>query len=72
MLTGTGGRTPVDLAALHDLIARASVLADDHPDLATVHLEPVNCWASGADALGAEILVRPGLTRKDASRRAMT
>ncbi len=72
LLTGHRGAEPVDLAALESLIARISVLADENPDLAQISLQPVNCWGSGADVLGAEITVRPALSRKDASRRAMT
>ncbi|PID96229.1 MAG: multidrug ABC transporter permease [Actinomycetales bacterium] len=72
LLTGHKGQDPVHLAALHDLIGRIAVMADEHPALASVRLEPVNCWAAGVDVLGAEIAVHPPLTRKDASRRAMT
>lgn len=72
LLTGHRGRDPVKLSALYDLVTRLSVLADDHPAVASLVLEPVNCWANGVDVLGAEIVVRPALTRKDASRRALT
>ena len=72
LLTGHRGRDPVHLAALYDLIGRLAVMADEHPSLASVRLEPVNCWAQGVDVLGAEIVVHRARTRKDASRRAMT
>lgn len=72
LLTGHRGRSPVDMAALEDLVARLSTLADHHPDLAAVSLQPVNCWTGGVDVLGAEISVRPAVTRKDAMRRVMT
>ncbi|MDQ2758341.1 MAG: acetate--CoA ligase family protein, partial [Actinomycetota bacterium] len=60
-------------AALSDLVSRVSALADHVPELARVHLNPVNAWSGGVDVLDAEISVRPELTRrKDADRRAMT
>lgn len=71
LLTGHRGTVPIDMAALHDLIARISVMAERHPDLARVSLQPVNCYAGGADVLGADIAVHPAIKRKDASRRAM-
>ena len=72
LLTGHRGKEPVDLDELRDLLARVSVLADNHSALQSVSLQPVNCWGSGVDVLGAEIVVAPAMTRKDASRRAMT
>ncbi|MTB72911.1 GNAT family N-acetyltransferase [Arsenicicoccus cauae] len=72
MLDGHRGAQPVDLAALHDVIGRVSVLADDFPEVAALELNPVNARPGGVDVLGAEITVaRPGL-RTDADRRAMT
>ena len=69
---GHRGAQPVDLAALHDVIGRVSVLADDFPEVAALELNPVNARPGGVDVLGAEITVaRPGL-RTDADRRAMT
>ena len=72
LLTGHRGKEPVDLDALREIVARVSVLADNHSVLSSVSLQPVNCWGAGVDVLGAEILVAPAMTRKDASRRAMT
>ncbi len=72
LLTGHGGKEPIHLDDLRELIARVSVLADNHSALSTVSLQPVNCWGAGVDVLGAEIFVAPAMTRKDASRRAMT
>ena len=59
-------------AALADLIARLSVLADDHPEMSSVELNPVNAWTGGVDVLGADVVVRPALVRKDPGRRRMT
>ena len=72
LLNGHGGKEPVSLDELRELIARVSVLADNHSALRSVSLQPVNCWGAGVDVLGAEIVVAPAMTRKDASRRAMT
>ena len=47
-------------------------MAERHPDLAHVSLQPVNCYAGGVDVLGAEIVVHPAVKRKDASRRALS
>lgn len=72
LLAGHRGAAPVHQAALRDLAARLSVLADDHPELASVELNPVNAWTGGVDTLGAEIVVRPALVRQDPGRRRMT
>jgi len=72
LLSGHRGAAPVHRAALADLIARLSVLADDHPELSSVELNPVNAWTGGVDVLGAEVVVRPALVRKDPGRRRMT
>jgi acyl-CoA synthetase (NDP forming)/RimJ/RimL family protein N-acetyltransferase len=72
LLNGHRGAAPVHRAALADLVARLSVLADDHPQLASVELNPVNAWTGGVDVLGAEVVVRPPLVRKDPGRRRMT
>ena len=66
------GRGQVHRAALADLIARLSVLADDHPEMSSVELNPVNAWTGGVDVLGADVVVRPALVRKDPGRRRMT
>ena len=71
MLDGYRGAMPVDHAALHDLIARVSVLADDHPELASVRLNPVMAHQDGIEVLGAQVRVAPAPTRTDAERRAM-
>ncbi|GAA1895906.1 bifunctional GNAT family N-acetyltransferase/acetate--CoA ligase family protein [Lapillicoccus jejuensis] len=72
LLEGHRGAAPVNRGALADLVARLSCLADRHPELARVHLNPVNAWSGGVDVLDAEITVRPAATRKDGERRAMT
>ena len=72
LLNGHRGAAPVHRAALSDVLARLSCLADDLSDVDSVSLNPVNAWAGGVDVLDAEISIYPALTRKDADRRAMT
>ena len=72
MLNGHRGAMPVHRAALADLVARLSCLADDLPDVDRVHLNPVNAWTGGVDVLDAEISVHPALIRKDSDKRVMT
>jgi acyl-CoA synthetase (NDP forming)/GNAT superfamily N-acetyltransferase len=71
MLNGYRGAPPVDLAALHDLVARVSVLADDLPEVAALRLNPVMAHPGGVAVLGAEIRVTPDPSRADQGRRAL-
>jgi acyl-CoA synthetase (NDP forming)/GNAT superfamily N-acetyltransferase len=72
LLHGHRGAAPVNRAALADLIARASVLADEIPELAFLDLNPVNAHPGGVDVLGAEVVVAPASVRKDTGRRALS
>ena len=72
LLHGHRGAAPVNRAALADLIARASVLADEVPELAFLDLNPVNAHPGGVDVLGAEVVVAPASVRKDTGRRALS
>ncbi|WP_203230418.1 acetate--CoA ligase family protein, partial [Segeticoccus rhizosphaerae] len=72
LLHGHRGAAPVDLAALHELVARLSVLADDLPEVASLELNPVNAHEQGADVLGAEVALAPAPVRTDTGRRALT
>lgn len=72
LLRGYRGAEPVHAPALEDLVARVSVLAEDHPEIATLVLNPVQAHAGGADVLGAEIHLAPAPQRQDASRRALS
>jgi acyl-CoA synthetase (NDP forming)/RimJ/RimL family protein N-acetyltransferase len=71
MLNGYRGAPPVDLAALHDLVARISVLADDLPEVAALRLNPVMAHPDGVAVLGAEIRVTQSPLRTDQGRRAL-
>jgi len=72
ILHGHRGSTPVHRAALADLIARVSVLADDMPEIASLILNPVNAHAGGVDVLDAEIVIAPPGRRADTGRRSLT
>ncbi|HYN29569.1 MAG TPA: GNAT family N-acetyltransferase [Dermatophilaceae bacterium] len=72
VLSGHRGATPVHRAALADLIARVSVLADDLPEVASLLLNPVNAQPHGVDVLGAEVTLGPAPRRTDPGRRALT
>lgn len=71
MLDGYRGAMPVDLAALHELVARVSVLADDLPEVSSLRLNPVMAHEQGVAVLGAEVHLAPAPTRADRSRRAL-
>lgn len=72
ILGGYRDRAPIDRAALADVIARVSVLANAHPQVFELELNPVNTHPGGVEVLGAKITVAPPLGRSDGDRRAMT
>lgn len=72
LLEGYRGAEPVDATALHDLIARVSVLADDHPEVASMILNPVIAHAQGVAVLGAHIHLARAQTRADTNRRTLS
>jgi acyl-CoA synthetase (NDP forming)/GNAT superfamily N-acetyltransferase len=72
VLHGHKGAPPVHRAALADLIARVSVLADDMPEIATLTLNPVNAHPGGVEVLGAEITIATPGKRTDPGRRSLT
>jgi acyl-CoA synthetase (NDP forming)/GNAT superfamily N-acetyltransferase len=72
MLHGHRGAPPVHRAALADLIARVSVLADNLPEVSTLVLNPVNAHPGGVEVLGAEVTLAPTPRRKDTGRRSLT
>lgn len=71
VLAGYRGAVPVDLAALHDLIARVSVLADDLPEIGALRLDPVVAHDTGVAVLGASVHLAPDPGRTDSARRAL-
>jgi acyl-CoA synthetase (NDP forming)/RimJ/RimL family protein N-acetyltransferase len=72
MLHGHRGATPVHRAALADLIARVSVLADNLPEVSRLVLNPVNAQPGGVDVLDGEVVLAPTPRRKDPGRRSLT
>ena len=71
LLRDPSGKESIHLDGLRDLIGRLSVLADEHPELATVILNPINCWGAGLDVLDAVVTIAPAGQRAEPERRAM-
>lgn len=69
-LFGYRGMPPLDVAALEDVLARVSVLADDLPELLALELNPVVVAERGAYVLGATVRVGAA-ARADGPRRAL-
>lgn len=65
---GYRGLPALDVAALEDLVARVSVLADALPDVRSLELNPVVVSPQGLAVLGAYASVAPA-DRADAARR---
>jgi hypothetical protein len=61
LLDGYRGSPAVDVASLEDLIARVGAIADAHPELAELDLNPVIATPSGAIAVDcrARVEARP-------------
>ena len=72
LLNGHRGAAPVDRAALEDLVARVSVLADQLPQVVDLELNPVNCHRDGLEVLGASVSIAPPERRADTGRRSLT
>ncbi|MGC5627144.1 GNAT family N-acetyltransferase [Georgenia sp. Z1344] len=69
-LTGDRGLTPVDTAALADLLARVAALVDDLPQIAALELNPVIVAREGLAVAGARVTLRAP-SRLDAGRRTL-
>jgi acyl-CoA synthetase (NDP forming)/RimJ/RimL family protein N-acetyltransferase len=70
-LFGYQGAPAADVAALEDVLARVSVMAEDLPELASLELYPVAVAEHGVSVLHAAIRLRPAERRTDAPRRAL-
>ncbi|WP_369375611.1 GNAT family N-acetyltransferase [Promicromonospora sp. Populi] len=70
-LFGYQGAPAADVAALEDVLARVSVMAEDLPELASLELYPVAVAEQGASVLHARIRLRLAERRTDAPRRAL-
>lgn len=70
-LFGYQGAPAADVAALEDVLARVSVMADDFPELASLELYPVTVADRGARVLHATISLHPATRRTDSLRRSL-
>jgi acyl-CoA synthetase (NDP forming) len=71
MLFGHRGATPVDVAALEELLLRLGALADELPELHGLELNPVLASERGLTVLHAEVRVAPPGPRPDAGPRRL-
>lgn len=59
LLFGYRGAPPVDVAGLEDLILRVAQLAQDHPQIAEMDLNPIIVGPRGAVAVDAKLRIAP-------------
>lgn len=71
LLHGYRGSAPVDRAALIDLLLRVGRLADDHPRLRSLMLNPVLARPDGISVLHAATELGPPLPRPDTGPRRL-
>jgi hypothetical protein len=71
LLTGYRGSSPVDLDALCDLLMRVGRLAEDHPRLRKLVLDPVIAAADGWAVVNATLRVGQRGTRPDSDPRRL-
>jgi acyl-CoA synthetase (NDP forming)/GNAT superfamily N-acetyltransferase len=71
LLTGYRGSTPVDLGALADLLVRVGRLAEEHPRLRRLVLDPVIATADGCSVGDATVQVGRRGTRPDSDPRRL-
>lgn len=70
-LFGYRGQPVGDVAALEDVVARLSLLADALPELALLEVSPVIVAESGAVVVGARCRISAAASRADGYRRAL-
>ena len=63
LVAGYRGAPPADQAALTDLLTRLSALAEDHPELAELDLNPVIARAEGCLIVDARARLAPAAPR---------
>jgi acyl-CoA synthetase (NDP forming) len=63
LLFGYRGSTPVDVAALEELLLRVGILADEVPEVAEMDLNPVIAGAEGVVAVDMKIRIEPAPAR---------
>lgn len=59
LLLGHRGRPPVDIAGLRDTLLRISHLAEDHPDIVELDINPIIAGPDGVVAVDARVHVVP-------------
>jgi acyl-CoA synthetase (NDP forming) len=71
LLTGYRGSTPVNTAAIEDLLLRLGRLAEDLPEVAELDLNPVLVSADGAVAVDTKLRLTPVAEEPDAVLRTL-
>lgn len=71
LLTGYRGAPPADVAALETMILRVAQLAQDHPEVAEMDINPVICGPWGVSAVDVKIRVAPVRPRPDTTVRRL-
>ncbi len=71
LLTGYRGGAPVDLGALADLVLRVGLLADEHPQLHRLELNPVLARPDGLSVLHAGVHMGTPAARPDTGPRRL-
>ncbi|WP_235608802.1 acetate--CoA ligase family protein, partial [Frankia casuarinae] len=69
LLLGYLGSTPVDIAALEDLLLKIARLADDVPEVVHLTLDPVIVSTGRVTVLSVEIVAGPSAPRADVGPR---
>jgi hypothetical protein len=71
-LFGHRGARAVDVASLHDVLARISCLAENHPEIAELEINPIVVSERSAAVLNAAVRLSPDSGRTDAGIRELT
>ncbi len=71
LLDGYRGSPPCDVAALKDLLMRVGQLADDHPELVALTLNPVVALPDGLAVLDAKAQIAPRMPERDVYSRQL-
>jgi acyl-CoA synthetase (NDP forming) len=71
LLSGYRGAEPVDTAGLEDLLLRLSRLAEDHPEVLEVELNPVLVSRQELAVLAAHVRIGPPTARADPGPRRL-
>ncbi|MGA5298297.1 GNAT family N-acetyltransferase [Nucisporomicrobium flavum] len=71
LLTGYRGAPPVDTAAVEDLVLRLGRLAENHPEVAELDLNPVFAGPDGVLAVDVKLRLAPVGAEPDATLRSL-